>query len=96
MVDDYIARKQGKTEVKYELPQLEPILAETYGVIAYQEQVMRISNVRRRLHARRSRPPAQGDGQEERRGDGEDARQVRRGREEARAPTRRRPAASSI
>jgi DNA polymerase-3 subunit alpha len=31
--------------VKYELPQLEPILSDTYGVIAYQEQVMRISNV---------------------------------------------------
>ena len=45
MVDDFIARKQGKTEVTYELPELEPILAETYGVIAYQEQVMRISNV---------------------------------------------------
>jgi len=45
MVDDYIARKQGKTVVTYELPELEPILAETYGVIAYQEQVMRISNV---------------------------------------------------
>ena len=45
MVDDFIARKQGKTEVKYELPALEPILAETYGVIAYQEQVMRIANV---------------------------------------------------
>src|SRR5256885_14894563 len=43
MADDYIARKQGKTEVKYELPQLEPILRETYGVIAYQEQVMRIA-----------------------------------------------------
>src|SRR5262245_24776958 len=43
MVDDYIARKQGRTEVKYELPQLEPILRETYGVIAYQEQVMRIA-----------------------------------------------------
>src|SRR5206468_5820105 len=43
MVDDFIARKQGKTEVKYELPQLEPILRETYGVIAYQEQVMRIA-----------------------------------------------------
>ena len=43
MVDDWIARKQGKTEVKYELPQLEPILRETYGVIAYQEQVMRIA-----------------------------------------------------
>ena len=45
MVDDFIARKQGRTEVKYELAELEPILADTYGVIAYQEQVMRISNV---------------------------------------------------
>jgi DNA polymerase-3 subunit alpha len=45
MVDDFIARKQGKTEVKYELPQLEPVLSDTYGVIAYQEQVMRISNL---------------------------------------------------
>ena len=45
MVDDYIARKQGKTEVIYEVPELEPVLADTYGVIAYQEQVMRISNV---------------------------------------------------
>ena len=45
MVDDYIARKQGKTEIKYELPELESVLADTYGVIAYQEQVMRISNV---------------------------------------------------
>src|ERR1700754_4375044 len=45
MVDDYIARKQGKPEVKYELPQLAPILGDTYGVIAYQEQVMRIAAV---------------------------------------------------
>ncbi len=43
MVDDYVARKQGRTAVKYELPQLEPILRETYGVIAYQEQVLRIA-----------------------------------------------------
>jgi DNA polymerase-3 subunit alpha len=43
MVDDYIARKQGRTEIKYELAQLEPILSDTYGVIAYQEQVMRIA-----------------------------------------------------
>src|SRR4029077_903450 len=43
MVDDFIARKAGKTEVKYELPQLEPILSDTYGVIAYQDQVMRIA-----------------------------------------------------
>ena len=45
MVDDYIARKQGKIEVKYDLPQLAPILGNTYGVIAYQEQVMRIAAV---------------------------------------------------
>jgi DNA polymerase-3 subunit alpha len=45
MVDDFIARKQGKTEVKYELSQLAPILSDTYGVIAYQEQVMRIAAV---------------------------------------------------
>jgi DNA polymerase-3 subunit alpha len=43
MVDDWVARKQGRTEVKYELQQLEPILSDTYGVIAYQEQVMRIA-----------------------------------------------------
>ena len=45
MVDDYVARKQGRTEVKYDLAALEPILADTYGVIAYQEQVMRIAAV---------------------------------------------------
>jgi DNA polymerase-3 subunit alpha len=43
MVDDYVARKQGRTPIKYELAELEPILADTYGVIAYQEQVMRIA-----------------------------------------------------
>ena len=42
-VDDWIACKQGRTEVKYELPQLEPLLSDTYGVIAYQEQVLRIA-----------------------------------------------------
>jgi DNA polymerase-3 subunit alpha len=45
MVDDFISRKQGKTEVKYELKELAPILSDTYGVIAYQEQVMRIASV---------------------------------------------------
>ena len=43
MVDDWVERKQGKREVKYELKELEPILSESYGVIAYQEQVMRIA-----------------------------------------------------
>jgi len=45
MVDDFINRKQGKEEVKYLHPKLKPILKETYGVILYQEQVMRIANV---------------------------------------------------
>ncbi|HVC18528.1 MAG TPA: DNA polymerase III subunit alpha [Vicinamibacterales bacterium] len=44
-VDDWIACKQGRKEVKYEFPELEPILAGTYGVIAYQEQVMHIAQV---------------------------------------------------
>ncbi len=43
MVDDYIARKLGKKKVTYILPETEPILRETYGVIAYQEQVMQIA-----------------------------------------------------
>ncbi len=43
MVDDYIARKQGLKEVKYDFKELEPILSDTYGVIAYQEQVMLIA-----------------------------------------------------
>ncbi|HLK05867.1 MAG TPA: DNA polymerase III subunit alpha [Candidatus Acidoferrum sp.] len=44
MVDDFINRKHGKTKVTYELPQLQDILEETYGVILYQEQVMQIAN----------------------------------------------------
>jgi DNA polymerase III subunit alpha len=43
MVDDFIKRKKGSTKITYELPQLEPILKDTYGVIVYQEQVMQIS-----------------------------------------------------
>jgi DNA polymerase-3 subunit alpha len=41
----YIRRKRGEEPVSYPLPELEPILAPTYGVITYQEQVMRIAQV---------------------------------------------------
>jgi DNA polymerase-3 subunit alpha len=41
----YIRRKRGEEAVKYALPELEPILEPTYGVITYQEQVMRIAQV---------------------------------------------------
>jgi DNA polymerase-3 subunit alpha len=43
MVDEFIARKQGRRRVSYILPETEPILRETYGVIAYQEQVMQLA-----------------------------------------------------
>jgi DNA polymerase-3 subunit alpha len=44
MIEDFIKRKKGVTDVRYDLPQLKEILDETYGVILYQEQVMRIAN----------------------------------------------------
>ncbi len=44
MIDDFIARKHGKKKVTYDLPELEEILSETWGVILYQEQVMQIAN----------------------------------------------------
>ena len=44
MIPDFIDRKHGRKPVIYNVPELEPILAETYGVILYQEQVMQISN----------------------------------------------------
>lgn len=44
MVEDFVKRKHKQVEVKYEMPELEPILRETYGVILYQEQVMEIAS----------------------------------------------------
>jgi len=44
MVEDFIRRKHGRTEVQYLHPALKPILRDTYGVILYQEQVMRIAS----------------------------------------------------
>jgi DNA polymerase III subunit alpha len=41
----YIRRKRGEEPVSYALPELEPILSTTFGVITYQEQVMRIAQV---------------------------------------------------
>jgi len=43
MVDTYVECKHGRQEISYALPQLEPILKETNGVILYQEQVMKIA-----------------------------------------------------
>ncbi|HPO50464.1 MAG TPA: DNA polymerase III subunit alpha, partial [Spirochaetota bacterium] len=43
-IDDYIKRKHGEPVV-YDHPSLEPILKETYGIMVYQEQVMKIAQV---------------------------------------------------
>ncbi len=44
MVSEFVSNKSGKTQVRYDLPELEPILQETYGMIVYQEQVMQIAS----------------------------------------------------
>ena len=43
MGEEYVERRHGRKPVVYPFPQLEPILAPTYGVILYQEQVMQIA-----------------------------------------------------
>jgi len=42
MVDDFIQRMHNPKLIKYDHPDLEPILCDTYGIILYQEQVMQI------------------------------------------------------
>lgn len=44
MVDDFIARRHGRQKIEYQFPELAEILAETYGVIVYQEQVIKIAS----------------------------------------------------
>lgn len=44
-IPSYIARKHGKEEIDYIDPMIEEVLKETYGVIIYQEQVMKIAQV---------------------------------------------------
>jgi DNA polymerase-3 subunit alpha len=44
MVDAYVNRKHGREKPTYQHPFMEEILAETYGVLVYQEQCMRILN----------------------------------------------------
>ncbi len=45
MVDDFVETKHGRATANYPLPQIKPVLEETYGVIVYQEQVMKIANI---------------------------------------------------
>ncbi len=45
MVDTFVETKHGRRLPDYPLPQIKSVLEETYGVIVYQEQVMKISNI---------------------------------------------------
>lgn len=44
-ISEYVAVKNGKQNPDYIFPELEPVLSVTYGVITYQEQVMKIAQV---------------------------------------------------
>ena len=44
-IKDYVARKHDPSQITYMHPQLEPVLAETYGIMIYQEQVQQAARV---------------------------------------------------
>lgn len=44
-IPSYIKRKHGEEEITYLHPALAPIIGETYGIMIYQEQVMKIAQV---------------------------------------------------
>ncbi|MEM9399687.1 MAG: DNA polymerase III subunit alpha [Verrucomicrobiota bacterium] len=45
LIPDYIARKKGKVQFEYDHPLLEDVCSETYGIMIYQEQVMKAAQV---------------------------------------------------
>ena len=45
LIPDFIKRRHGEIEIKYEHPLLEPIAKETYGILIYQEQVMQAAQI---------------------------------------------------
>jgi DNA polymerase III subunit alpha len=45
LIPEFIKRRHGEIEIKYEHPLLEPIAKETYGILIYQEQVMQAAQL---------------------------------------------------
>jgi DNA polymerase-3 subunit alpha len=43
LIDDFVNRKHGRAAIAYEHPLMESHLQETYGIMVYQEQVMRLA-----------------------------------------------------
>jgi DNA polymerase-3 subunit alpha len=44
-IDEFIAGKINASRIKYPHPDLKPVLAETYGIAVYQEQILHIANI---------------------------------------------------
>ncbi|NDW08605.1 DNA polymerase III subunit alpha [Dysgonomonas sp. 520] len=44
-IPSFVARKQGREEIKYDIPIMERYLSDTYGITVYQEQVMLLSRL---------------------------------------------------
>ena len=82
-IPDYCRRKHGE---KWDAPHpvIHDILAETYGIMVYQEQVMQIAQTMAGYSLGQRRPAAPRHGQENRRGDGGATKHLHRWRDQAR------------
>ena len=78
-IPTYARGKRDPESIDYADERLRPILESTKGVILYQEQAMQISKELAGFSGRQGRRPAQGDRQEEPRGDGQAQAGVLRG-----------------
>ncbi len=63
-IPNFINRKHGREEVKYDMPEMEEYLADTYGITVYQEQLMLLSQKLGNFTKGRCRRAAEGDGEE--------------------------------
>ena len=88
-IPTYARGKRNPESVTYPDERLRPILASSMGVILYQEQAMRIAKEIAGFSGAQGRRPAQGDRQEEPRGDGQAEARVRRRRARERDRRRR-------
>ena len=79
MVDEYVDVKHGRKQAVYLHPVLKEVLEETYGVMVYQEQVMRILNRLGGIELSQAYAHDQGDLEEEGRRHRPEPRPVRRG-----------------
>ena len=79
LIPDFIKRRHGEIEIKYEHPLLESISKETYGILIYQEQVMQATQLLAGFTLGAADIFAARNGQEKSRGNGEAAREFVKG-----------------